>query len=244
MLKEQCILCEKPALRLDSQGLCERCSSLKGKVEAWIEQSADEEAALKKELGIPDGALTNWIPFLGEWQSEDWQGYLFESFGIVFKPIPVEKPSGVLIHFGDSDNPTDEDWLVQVWQQKVTHTATTIYGEVRWHPEHGEQVSIKGIEQAKGKQDIDLIWNGLNLLPKVREEMRRGRPTGSVFLHRRQFLDDAIKAYREFLSTHDERPTQYDIAAALQIVRSTFSRYLKTYGISWDEIREGATKDL
>jgi hypothetical protein len=247
---KHCANCEKPFTRPNSWDLCERCWMFNfDPKEFWehVEQFAAEAKSLKKELGMPDDAQTNTIPipFSGARRGDEWKGYYYESFGIFYDFIPEkEPPTGVLIYeVDDVDNPTQGN-IIQVWWQKVTHDATAVYGEVRWHPERGERIAIKGVEQAKSKQEIELIWKGLKMLPKVREEMRRGRPVGSVIFDRDSFLQHSIEVYRNLLHKDAEHPSQDDVALGLGIVRASLARYLNRYGITWEQIREEALKGL
>jgi len=244
MATKHCTECDKPFTRPNSWGWCERCWPFNydpASFKEHHEQNIEQGKSLKKELGIPANVQTNRSPFSGAWIDDKWIGYYFEFYGVVIKPVPTETPPGVLIYFTNPEDPRN-DWVEQLWQQKVTHDNTSVYGEVRWHPKRGERASLQGLEHAKGKADIDLIWRGLKQLPSVREEVKRGRPFGSVSYDLDTFLNRSIKAYQDLHLNLDKLPTQYDVAAELRLGRATFNRLLKTYGISWQQIRNSAGK--
>lgn len=245
MATQSCAECGKPFTRPNSFGWCERCwpfdydPSLFGE---RLEQRIAENRTIAAQLGIPDDAQTNTIPMAGGLLNEKWIGYYFEYFGVVIKPIPAQRPPGILIEFTGSAN-SENNWIVQIWRQKVTHDATLAYGEILWQPNVGEQVAIKGLEHVKSKVEVELIWRGIALLSRVREELPIGRPIGSVIFDSTTFLNSAVEAYRDHLSKHAENPTQHDIAARLGIARSTFTDYLRRYKIQWRQIRQKAQED-
>jgi hypothetical protein len=71
---------------------------------------------------------------------------------------------------------------------------------------------------------------------------RKGRPVGSVIFDRDSFWEYSIKMYVKHWCDTGAHPSQDDVACRLGIVRSTMSRYLKNYEISWRQIRREAVK--
>jgi uncharacterized protein YqfB (UPF0267 family) len=71
---------------------------------------------------------------------------------------------------------------------------------------------------------------------------KRGRPSGSTIFNRQSFLEHAIEAYRKTMNRREKHPSQYDVAEELLIARATLNRYLNTFGVSWSDIKQLATR--
>lgn len=76
-----------------------------------------------------------------------------------------------------------------------------------------------------------------------KEKPKVGRPKGSTYLDRDLFLQRATAIYRELMS-ENKRPTQWDVAERIHVSRPTFNRYLKTYGVTWMQIRKGPMQEV
>jgi hypothetical protein len=189
--------------------------------------------SLKIELGMPNNVLLRQITTRGNIFGARWQNYFLRFLGIVIEQETGTECSWPFWRISDEDGKDIE--LVQVWYQRVACLSSPVYCDVRWHPERGETVNFTNLENVKRGRDINLAWRGRVLLQKINP---RGRPENSVTLTRAQFMERAPQACAMLLETYGETPTDVQIAAALQISRATFFRYMERYNLSLNQIRD------
>ena len=180
--------------------------------------------------------------------------YHFELFGIYLGAPTTESSSGPIVEFRGKHK-SEECKAFQVWQQSVICEGSRVRGEMRWHPSRGEQIAMYGLEHAKGKSEVEDIWEGIKLFPLVRQQLPwissegfkhvpAGRPRGSVALTRNSFIQMAVDAYKKIYENNyfgaGKHPTQTDVAQELLIARATLNRYIRSYGVTWKDIRKRA----
>ena len=214
-----------------------------------------QDRVLMVELGMPSDATPVRFTSPPLDVEKKGQSYRFELFGRYVESAAEETASGLIVRF-NSRHKSKNGLLLQIWRQTVTCRGFSTYGELRWHPETGEQIAIRGLVQAASKREIDLIWEGVKLFPLVREKLMwrsskgnafitQGRPVGSVVLTQTSFFQLAVEAYKKLhdLKVQDvsKHPTQQEVAQELLISRQTVIRYLKNYDILWSDIRKKAT---
>jgi hypothetical protein len=95
-----------------------------------------------------------------------YRGYELELFGMTAPLSPTWPPPWPfwrLVVPGDAG----PGITVQIWQQIVHFEGCPLWGEIRWHPERGERVTIHGLEQRHTKDDLKRVHVGLRLLREV-----------------------------------------------------------------------------
>lgn len=188
---------------------------------------------LKSELGMPTNALLRHLTTEGAAFGPRWQTYHLRFLGIVVEDSNQEQSSWPFWRVTDAKG-TDIE-LVQVWFQRVSCISSPVYGDVRWHPEHGKKEALINIENRRGMKDVKLAVRGLTLLNKINFQ---GRPINTGYLTPSQFTERAPQAYRKLLDKYGEKPSAVDIAAELYICRATFYRYMDRDGLSLKKIRD------
>jgi hypothetical protein len=229
-----CAECGEPVTLPNLQNLCSRCRFiLNDPMYAQKRAEAEARKAFMAELGMPQNALWKHIKEPGIWYGEQWQDYYIELFGMTpdyWPGLPCPWPFWRLFVTGGSG----PGIVVQVWNQKVFHNNSEVYGEIRWHPDHGKTTSIKGVELDSNKKEIDWAWRGIKLL---RHLVHGGRKVGTTIFNAGDFITHSIKGYRELLDKYGEHPSDNSLASYLGISRATFYRYLKAFDTPLSQIR-------
>lgn len=121
--------------------------------------------------------------------------------------------------------------VIQRWYVRLRYRDTPLVLVGRWSPgRDGEKIAMHGLEAKLTKRiRRDVEDRGLELL---RELNMRGRKKGHE-VPREQFVRDYNAVYREELDRRGVAPSQYDVAAAMGMGRSTLNEYLSDYGIPW-----------
>jgi hypothetical protein len=116
-------------------------------------------------------------------------------------------------------------FVMQLWYRRVQYLASPLFVEAYWHPNLGEEILIRGLEQPHRKPDVDRAWQGMRL---IRVLGRGGRPPGSGVLSEDEFLEQHSKAVAKLKKEH-KRLTQGRIAAELWMDPSTLATYYERY---------------
>jgi hypothetical protein len=103
------------------------------------------------------------------------------------------------------------------------------------------RVAIHGLEHKHTKSDLDKAVSGLDLLRAIRKKL--GRPEGSRYYSRSDFLPSAARAYRRLFEASGEHPKDEDIAHELAISTSALYNTMSDYDLHLSDIRAAALKD-
>lgn len=224
-----CVACGQAYALENSAGLCPACRLVRqhpNQPLARQRREAQEREALMAELGMPPEARQLWkrIRLRGAVFGPRYQGYALDLFGLSVPspstwppPWPYWRLAGI---------------VVQLWQQLVRFEGCPLWGEVRWHPERGEQVTIHGLEERHSPDDLKRVHLGLRLL---REAVRGGRPKGTgTFESREAFQAVVAPAVRE-LRRRGLNPTTGAVRRYLRprlgdIDRAQFTRWYQSFG--------------
>jgi hypothetical protein len=202
-----------------------------------------EKSALTSEVEKPSDASTHTLSLTDKELGRRWKGYRVRLTGLLVSHPPGEIPAWPSYKLQDADE-TNSINTLQIWRQVVTYENSPAFGEVRWHPKDGVSVSIKGLEHVKDESDFPRIWQGLLLLSKAPWQgvisflalKRNRRPRGSGKLENltpAQFRDKYKDLIGEYRRGKLGLPKQEDMAAHLDVGRTTIFRYLKKHGIQW-----------
>lgn len=181
----------------------------RGTLQAW-------KRAKAIELGISTAHRVEGRMFAGELLPEKWREYLYRWIGI---RVPSEdEPPWPAFRVGDL--------CYQQWSRTVFFPDPLLWITARWHPDRGEWIETPAVS---GKDAWNSLWKyGMAAL---REIPRQGRkPFISRYYPTRQEFGTANeKAKQELTETLGRKPTQYEIAAELNLSRSRFNDYLREY---------------
>jgi hypothetical protein len=261
-----CIRCNAPLVLLREPGLCSACRHAVWEPEfagvkaesggTWKplanggEKIVDftfsqevlteqESQALRTELGMPPEAPWKRVIITGRGLGPRWVGYHVALVGIPTGWMPGPHPGCSLFRLEDVDGQTPT-FELELWQLIAWRNGSPLYAERRWHPEIGERIAIKGLEQNHKKHDIDCAWRSLELLREVElrgKQAGTGRLMGTEeFRQRFRYEMDRIPA--------KSHPTKRKITEALGIDRSTLDDYLRDAKIDWDEAKLARARRL
>jgi hypothetical protein len=205
-----------------------------------------EKSALTSEVGMPPDASTYTLSLTDKELGRQWKGYRVTLTGLLVSHLPDENPEWPSYKLQDS-NESNSGKTLQVWQQVVVYKNSPAFGEVRWHPQEGLSVAIRGVENIKEETDFPRTWQGLLLLSKAPWQgtasfltlKRKRRPEGSGKLRELtpKQLREKYNALRgEYTRMKYGPPTLEDVASNLSVGRTTLYRYLKRHGIQWPPI--------
>lgn len=154
-----------------------------------------------------------------------------------------------------------QDVVILLLRQRVTHENTRLVGDVRWQPSNmsvadlfyaepgtiqGERVeSILHIEDTDRLEEIKTIWAGLQLL---RRRIPSGRPIGSGMFRDAEEFQTYIAEVIRVLAQERKTITEQSIAdylvkkppkkgeADLKTDTRQIRRWLNEYGLTWEEL--------
>jgi hypothetical protein len=192
---------------------------------------------LKADLEMPGDALLRHLTITGAAFSPRWQNYNLRFLGIVVKQPAQAECSWPFWRVSDTNG--NEIEQVQIWFQRVSCLTSPVYGDVRWHPAHGETAALTNVENSRGMRDVRAAVRGLTLLKKINIQ---GRPVDSGNLTKDQFVELAPLACRKLLDVSGEMPSGVDIAAELFISKATFYRYMRRDDLTLNKIRDKAKR--
>ena len=230
-------------------------------------EESDREA-LRAELDLP--ASIPWRLFNEDAAitvGKEWKGYKLELLGVELGrysewPIPPEglelyeqigaiarrneggydiiRPSLLLpftcIHV--AENP---DLIIKLCRMRALYKNSPLYSEMRPHAFGVRRVAIHGLEHKHKKADLDKAIKGLDLLRAARKKL--GRPEGTRYYSRSDFLPAAARAYRRLFEGSGEHPKDEEIAHELGISTSAFYDTMSDYDLHLNDIRAAALKD-
>ena len=230
-------------------------------------EQADKDA-LRAELGF--SSEVEWRVFNEDAAisvGKEWKGYKLELLGIELGrysewPIPPEglriyervgaialrndggydiiRPSLLLpftcIHV--AENP---DLIIKLCRMRALYKNSPLYSEMRPHAFGVRRVAIHGLEHNHTKADLDRAIKGLDLLRAARKKV--GRPEGTRYYSRSDFLPAAARAYRRLFDRSGEHPKDEEIAHELAISTSAFYDTMSDYDLHLSDIRAAALKD-
>jgi len=248
-----CAACGRPYALENPSGLCPECRLTRQQPGHPL--AKQEREALIAELGMPDEARLCWkrLRLRGAIFGPRYRGYELELFGMTVPPPPTWPPPWPFWRLGVPSG-AGPGITVQIWQQIVRFEGCPLWGEVRWHPERGERVTIHGLEQRHTKDDLKRVHLGLRLL---REAVRGGgRPPGTgTFAGRDEFLvalAEAIRALRQNRRLVTQETVADYFTETLPSRRQedpeplfsdrTLRYWLDKFNLTWDEALELAQK--
>jgi hypothetical protein len=103
------------------------------------------------------------------------------------------------------------------------------------------RVAINGLEHKHKKADLDKAIKSLDLLRAARKKV--GRPKGTRFYSRSDFMAAATSAYRRLYNLAGEHPKVYQIAAEMGLSKSAFHDARSEYDLHVNNIRASALSD-
>lgn len=158
---------------------------------------ANDRRALMDELGMPADA--SWKRFFepGDWWGPDWFGWTIDNFGMSVDPPeswPTPWPYLELQAPGATHSV-----LIQVWRSVAQPPDCPLSLERRWHPSHGEQIGVCGLERSHTSGDVDLAHRGIELLQLSAQQHRSPSETDEAVMAgiaawARQWLDRHTRA--------------------------------------------------
>lgn len=189
---------------------------------------------LKTELGMPADAPLRHLTVRGSIFGIRYQEYTFRFVGIVIEQAALTKCSWPFWRLSNMDGDIIE--LVQVWYQRVSNWASPVFCDIRWHPFNGETVQLVNAENTR-MRDVTIVWRGRLLLQRL---SMVGRPENTVTLTQAEFAERAPQVCAKILDAFGEMPTDAQLAAALNISRTTLYRYMNRYDLPLKRIRDMA----
>ncbi len=203
---------------------------------------ADLIAACRRHLGIPDDVEPFKLRFAGnevttlgvdekkvKSLAEQWDGYLLEIIGTA---AGTPDPSGLVAawHPGIEGAPLIH---VQVWLAIATYKTSPLRLDVRWHPERGEQISIRGLEKRHTVSDLAVARRAMSY---VRMVTAAGAPE--------KFAPDDVKRIREASKRYAKKMSaagasniaQRDFALYVDCDVKTLRSFMGQHGIPWPKI--------
>jgi hypothetical protein len=199
-----------------------------------------------KQLGIPPKSVVKTVTLGGEDLDKRWKGYSAILAGVLID-VTDDKDTYPFPFYRIQDSKEAKGGILQLWLQKVAHTASPVYGEIRWHPKHEYTIAIRGLEKGAEEHDILRALKGLRLLSKAmwqsadilpKEKRKKGRPKDSEILGKltpRRFKSEYTELKGEYRK-YKSLPTQADMAESLNVSRTTLYRFLKYHGLKWPPI--------
>jgi hypothetical protein len=260
-------LCKACTGILSSTNPCPEC--LRNEPEALLKRfdEADKEA-LRAELGY--SSAVEWRVFNEDAAisvGTEWKGFKLELLGIELGrysewPIPPEGREfyaqiGAIAQRNDGGYDIIRPWLllpftcihlaenpdliIKLCRIRAFYKSSPLYSEMRSHAFGVRRVAIHGLEHKYKKADLDKAVEGLDLLRAARKKL--GRPEGSRYYSRSDFLPAAARAYRRLFDTSGKHPKDEDIAHELAISTSAFYDTMSDYDLRLSDIRAAALKD-
>lgn len=236
---QTCDRCCRPITFAEQLGLCATCHLAALTVASlavpsgttqptiWGQGAGQAEQALLVELNVPQDATFTCIAHAGRIFGDGWQDYSWVGFGIVVPEVP---PHATWPFWQAARANGQGAYFVQLWRHRLYCAEVEAFLEANWSPEQGKRVQLLGLERVSRLGDANRVLRGLKLLRLIEQ---RGRPAGSRDVPREQFVTDYPRAYAEEHDRMGERPSQHEVAAAMGLPRSTFTRYLKEYHLPW-----------
>jgi len=102
-------------------------------------------------------------------------------------------------------------------------------------------VAIHGLEHKHKKADLDKAIKGLDLLRAARKKL--GRPEGTRFYARPEFVAASVRAYRVFYERTGEHPKARAIYTEMGLSKAAYYDALREYGLHINDIRAAAMND-
>lgn len=153
--------------------------------------------ALMAELGMPADALPwlDQIKSVGWTFGEEWASCWVEMTGLRLDPSTVPDPCPWPFYRLRLDDDTEA--VVQLWQRRIMCSGTGAYVDARWHPDRGESVALRGLENVPRLADAERALRGLKLL-RATDHRGRKRNSGRYRSEAefREEQDAALKAFR------------------------------------------------
>jgi hypothetical protein len=179
---------------------------------------AERDDPVIHELGIPLNTLY-YRAILDP--PTGWEGYRLEVIGT--KKEDPDPPDAVhwIDMFGLNQTLIIIAWCRRVYWKK----APSVYLEVRWHPETGETIALKGLEWNTTQESLKRLHQGLKLLKAIKAT--GGRPLGNRKIPPEEFRQQYHDKYQQLLDVYESKPRRREVAEALGLDETTFRTYLK-----------------
>jgi hypothetical protein len=260
-------LCKACKGILSTTNPCPEC--LRNEPEALLKrfEEADKDA-LKAELGY--SSEVEWRVFKEDAAisvGREWKGYKLELLGIELGrysdwPIPPEgrefyaqvgaiasRDDGgydiirpwLLLPFSCIHDVVNLDLIIKLCRIRAFYKSSPLYSEMRSHAFGVRRVAIHGLEHKHAQTDLDKAVKGLDLLRAARKKL--GRPKGTRFYSRADFMAAAASAYRLLYSLAGEHPKAYQIAEEMGLSKSAFHDALSEYELHVNDIRASAPRE-
>jgi len=198
---------------------------------------------------------------------KEWKGYKLELLGVELGrysewPIPPEglrvyeqigaialrKGGGydiirpwLLLPFTCIPDPQNADLIIKLCRMRALYKNSPLYSEMRPHAFGVRRVAIHGLEHKHKKADLDKAIKGLDLLRAARKKL--GRPEGTRFYARPEFVAASVRAYRVFYERTGEHPKARAIYTEMGLSKAAYYDALREYGLHINDIRAAAMND-
>ena len=260
-------LCKRCDGLLSSTNPCPEClQNEPGAILRRFEQ-ADKDA-LRAELGY--SSEVTWRVFNEDAAitvGKKWKGYKLELLGVELGrysewPIP---PKGLelyeqigaiarrneggydiirpwlLLPFDCIHVAENPDLIIKLCRMRALYKNSPLYSEMRPHAFGVRRVAIHGLEHKHKTADLDRAIRGLDLLRAARKKL--GRPEGTRFYARPEFVAASVRAYRVFYERTEEHPKARDIYTEMGLSKAAYYDALREYGLHLNDIRAAALND-
>lgn len=182
------------------------------------------EDTMRRVLQIPTEKYLSYGTALGSTFGKKWTDFTLDVVWSSGPPQPWHDPTWP--RFLNGEDPSVE-FVIELWRQDLTVSGSALRLIRGWRFGEGMELALRGLETIKRPGDTATILGGAPLFTALG---RRGRPPGSVSIP--DFPKRLQEAYATALA-EGRTATQNDIAADLDISRSTLVRHLRRFSLKW-----------
>lgn len=255
-------ICQQCGALLDRKSLTNPCPDcLKNEPETILKRFEEaDKNALATELGeSSDAKWRNFHEDAGLVVGKEWEGYTLELLGVELGRFShcVISPEGLngykalgiasedngrllvkgsqLFPFTCIPDKADPDLIIKLCRIRARYEDSALYSEMRAHPYGVRRVAIHGLEHKHTSKDRERAYKGLDLIRAAAKKL--GRKKGTRFYSEGEFRKRAPAAYKEFYERSGVHPKGFELAAEMDISRSTLFDHMKEYRVKMNEIR-------
>jgi hypothetical protein len=180
----------------------------------------------REELDIPLGQPLFFVTLV---EPLGWEGYTFTAV-VTDRPRDLA-PTDATFSFGNLVIPGSASLVA--YERCIAYRGTPVYLEMRWHPETGETIQLKGIEADSRHESVRRVHRGLKLVKAL--HAAGGRPPDiegkATFWH--LYLDAYQKVLEEKRRYSNKKPKKTEVAAEMLMSTKTLKRYRDSYDLPW-----------
>jgi hypothetical protein len=254
--------CQKCGARLDRKSLTNPCPDcLKNAPETILKRfEQSDKDALGTELAFSSDV--KWRTFHEDASlvvGKEWQGYTLELLGVelgrfsdcvisdegldAYRALglvgehngQVVLKSSQMFPFTCIPDAADPDLIIKLCRIRARYGDSPLYSEMRAHPYGVRRVAIHGLEYKYTAKARERAFKGLDLIRAAAKKL--GRKKGTRFYSESEFRKRAPAAYRSFYNREGEHPSGTELAAEMDLSRSTLFDHMKEYSVKMNEIR-------